>query len=215
MVNNGDYSFLRDTAMPTVGLGKLASLFLRRTQAQKQAFISGMTKTVKQLYNHPCICYWTIFNEGWGQFDSDKMYVALHKLDKSRFIDSTSGWFKKRESDVESLHVYFKEFKIKKSSRPIVLSEFGGYSLNIKDHVFNTEKTYGYKKFESREDFENALIDLYEREIVPSIEKGLCASIYTQVSDVEDETNGFLTYDRRVLKVNADKIRAVMEKLKI
>lgn len=215
MVNNGRYSFLRDTALPTIGLGKLGNIFRVKKQGVKKAFISGMRKTVKQLYNHPCVCYYTIFNEGWGQMDSDKMYSLLHKMDSSRFIDSTSGWFKGKQSDVESLHVYFKEFKIKKSTRPIVLSEFGGYSLNIKDHVFNTEKTYGYKKFSDREEFENALIDLYEREIVPSIEKGLCASIYTQVSDVEDETNGLLTYDRCICKVDKEKMLALANKLKI
>ncbi len=215
MVNNGSYSFLRDTAMPTIGLGKLATIFTRRTQAQKQAFILGMKRTVKQLYNHPCVCYWTIFNEGWGQFDSDKIYEALHKLDNTRIIDSTSGWFKKRESDVESLHVYFKPVKLKPSKRPIVLSEFGGYSYNVKDHVFNTSKTYGYKKFDNREDFEKALLDLYENEIIPNISKGLCASIYTQVSDVEDETNGLITYDRVITKVSRERMLELAEKLAI
>lgn len=215
MVNNGKYSFLRDTAMPTIGLGKLASLFAPRTHAQKQTFISEMEKTVKQLYNHPCVCYWTIFNEGWGQFDANKMYTHLHKLDNTRFIDSTSGWFKKKESDVESLHVYFKPVKLKPSKKPIVLSEFGGYSYNVKDHVFNPNKTYGYKKFESREDFENAFVALYENEVIPNIKNGLCGAIYTQVSDVEDETNGLMTYDRAITKVSRERLLDIAEKLKI
>ncbi len=215
MVNNGRYSFLRDTAMPTIGLGKLASIFAPRTQAQKQAFITEMEKTVKQLYNHPCICYWTIFNEGWGQFEADKMYTLLHKLDNTRFIDSTSGWFKRKESDVESLHVYFKPVKLKPSKKPIVLTEFGGYSYNVKDHVFNPHKTYGYKKFDSREDFENALVSLYENEIIPNIKNGLCGAIYTQASDVEDETNGLMTYDRAITKVSRERFVEIAEKLKI
>ena len=215
MVNNGKYSFLRDTAMPTIGMKQLPTLFARRTVAQRQAFIGGMKKTVKQLFNHPCVCYWTIFNEGWGQFEADEMYKLLHKLDNSRFIDSTSGWFKKKESDVESIHVYFKQIKLKPSKKPIVLSEFGGYSFNPKDHVFNPYKTYGYKKFESREELEGAIIKLYNDEIIPSIEKGLCASIYTQLSDVEDETNGLISYDRHVVKVSREKMLELSEKLKI
>ena len=85
MVNNGSYSFLRDTAMPTIGLKRLPNLFRRNKERVKRAFIKGMKKTVKQLYNHPCICYWTIFNEGWGQLEADKMYKELKRLDSSRF----------------------------------------------------------------------------------------------------------------------------------
>jgi len=215
MVNNGKYSFFRDTALPTIGFKRLPTLFAPRRRSVKKAFVSGMQKTVKQLYNHPCICYWTIFNEGWGQFESDKMYALLHKLDPSRFIDSTSGWFKKKESDVESIHVYFKPVKLKPSKKPIVLSEFGGYSLNCQDHVFNTKRTYGYKKFEEKDAFEGALIKLYDDEIVPAIKKGLCAAIYTQLSDVEDETNGLVTYDRYITKVSREKMLELAEKLKI
>lgn len=215
MVNNGKYSFLRDTALPTVLTKKLPACFMKRTKAQKSAFIESMEKTVKQLYNHPSICYYTIFNEGWGQFESDRMYFLLKDIDSTRFVDSTSGWFKGKMSDVESLHVYFKKIKLKKSERPIVLSEFGGYSYKENGHVANEKDTYGYKFFKENDKFENAVVSLYENEVIPNIEKGLCGAIYTQLSDVEDETNGFLTYDRKVLKVNEQRIREVMEKVKI
>ena len=215
MVNNGNYSFLRDTALPTILTKKLPSCFMKRTKAQKDAFIESMKKTVRQLYNHPSICYWTIFNEGWGQFDSDRMYFLLKELDSSRFIDSTSGWFKGKMSDVESLHVYFKKIKLKKSDKPIVLSEFGGYSYKESGHVANEKNTYGYKFFKENDKFENAVISLYENEVIPNIQNGLSGAIYTQLSDVEDETNGFLTCDRKILKVNEDRFRSVMEKLKI
>lgn len=215
MVNNGKYSFLRDTALPTVLTKRLPECFMKRTKKQKDAFISSMEKTVKQLYNHPSICYWTIFNEGWGQFESDKMYFLLKELDSTRFIDTTSGWFKGQISDVESLHVYFKKVKLKKASKPIVLSEFGGYSYKEKGHVANEKKTYGYKFFKENDKFEDAVVSLYENEVIPLIPKGLCGAIYTQLSDVEDETNGFLTYDRKILKVNKERIRELMEKVKI
>ena len=214
-VNNGSYSFLRDTAFPTVIAKRFPETLMGRNKKQKYSFISHMTKTVHQLFNHPCICYWTIFNEGWGQFDSDKMYDHLHSLDSSRIIDSTSGWFKKKNSDVESLHIYFKKVKLPKSERPIVLSEFGGYSYKVKDHVANDKKTYGYKLYDSQEEFQKGLYELYMNEIVPAISNGLCGSVYTQLSDVEDETNGLYTYDRKECKVDKEVMLEIAEKLKI
>ena len=215
MVNNGSYSFIRDTALPTVGLKKLPDKFLHRDEETRQAFKNGMVTTVEQLYNHPCICYWTVFNEGWGQFESEKMYAYMRTLDSTRFIDTTSGWFYGAKSDVTSLHVYFKPVKLKPSVKPIVLSEFGGYVYKDPEHSFNPDKTYGYKIFGNRADFENAFEALYLNEIVPNIENGLCGAIYTQLSDVEDETNGLVTYDRKVLKVDPKRLKRMAEMLSI
>ncbi len=209
MVNNGSYSFLRDTALPTAGLKKLSDKRLHRDKKTRAAFVSSMKETAELLYNHPCVCYYTIFNEGWGQFESEKMYHKLKEIDSTRFIDTASGWFSGAESDVESLHIYFKPVKIKKSEKPIVLSEFGGYSYKSEGHVFNTEKTYGYRFFRQREAFEEALIKLYREEVVPLVKEGLCAAVYTQVSDVEDETNGLLSYDRKVCKVSEEPMREI------
>ncbi len=215
MVNNGDYSFLRDTALPTIGVKNLPDRLLHRDPATRKAFESSVAATVEQLYNHPCICYWTVFNEGWGQFEADRAYERLKALDETRFIDATSGWFRQQESDVESLHVYFKPVKIRAGDRPVVLSEFGGYSYQPEGHIFHPGKPYGYRFFEDRQKFEDALVELYEKEIVPAVSKGLCGAVYTQVSDVEDETNGLLSYDRKVLKVSPDRMLAIAEKLKI
>lgn len=215
MVNNGHYSFFRDTALPTVGIKRLPDRWLHRDKATRTCFLQGMEATVKQLYNHPCICYWTIFNEGWGQFHADEVYEKLEALDSSRFIDATSGWFQQKKSDVESLHVYFKPVKIKAGNRPVVLSEFGGYSYQPKGHVFHPGKPYGYRFFEKRDEFEDALVELYEREIIPALGQGLCGAIYTQVSDVEDETNGLLSYDRKVLKVSPERMAKLAKKLKL
>ena len=211
MVNNGDYSFFRDTALPTAGLKRLSDKWLHRDKATRAAFMSGMESTVKQLYNHPSICYWTIFNEGWGQFDSENVYHAFRELDDSRFIDTASGWFAGATSDVDSEHVYFKPVKLKYSDKPMVLSEFGGYSYKPEGHVFNPYKTYGYRFFKEQKAFEDALVALYENEIIPAVGKGLCATVYTQVSDVEDETNGLLSYDRRVTKVDPERMQAIAE----
>ncbi|MBR2861618.1 MAG: glycoside hydrolase family 2 [Clostridia bacterium] len=202
MINNSTYSFLRDTALPTIGLKRLNDKFLHRNKISRKNFISSMVETVNLLKNHPCICLWTIFNEGWGQFEATKAYRLLKSMDSSRFIDSASGWFACCESDVESLHIYFKKLKAKKSDKPIIISEFGGYALSLKDHVFNENNEYGYSKYTDISTFNEALERLFEEELLPLIKSGVCASVYTQLSDVEDETNGLLTYDRKICKAS-------------
>ena len=205
MVNNGHYSFLRDTALPTIGLQKRSDRKLHKDPQSRKAFLQGMENTVQQLKNHPCVCYWTIFNEGWGQFDSDNVCAHLRTLDSSRFIDATSGWFRGENTDVESLHIYFGSWKkLKSKNRPLVLSEFGGYCYAVEQHIFNPQKSYGYKSCKTSEDFCRDLEKLYAEKVIPAAQKGLCAAIYTQVSDVEDEINGLLTYDRKVCKVQPE-----------
>ena len=205
MVNNGDYSFFRDTALPTVGIQKLADNWLHPDIRSRKMFLEGMEATVNQLKNHPCIAYWTIFNEGWGQFESNVAYEICKKLDDTRFIDSTSGWFRRELSDVNSRHVYFKKVKLKgDKKKPLVLSEFGGKTYRCDGHVFNPDKAYGYGGCDSLEALNDAVAKLYTDEILPCVEKGLCAAIYTQVSDVEDEINGIVTYDRKVCKLTPE-----------
>lgn len=214
MVNNGHYSFLRDTALPTIGMKKLCDKYLHPDKATRGAFEMGMRQTVAQLRKHPCIVGWTIFNEGWGQFDSQRMYELLKELDNTRFIDTASGWFKGADSDVISEHVYFKPFRFKAGDKPVFLSEFGGYSYKPQGHVFNEKQTYGYRLFDDVEMYMNAVETLYRKEIIPSVSKGLCGAVYTQLSDVEDETNGLYSYDRRVCKVDESRMRAIAEELK-
>ena len=205
MVNNDDYSFLRDTALPTIGIQKLDDRKLHTDPKTRKAFLDGMAATVNQLKNHPSICYWTIFNEAWGQFDSDHVYELFRQLDDTRFVDSTSGWFRRNNSDVDSRHVYFRKVKLRgDGKKPLVLSEFGGKTYRAENHVFNPDKAYGYGGCSNLESLQQAVSDLYMTEILPCIQDGLCAAIYTQVSDVEDEINGLLTYDRKVEKLKPE-----------
>ena len=165
-------------------------------------------------YNHPSVVYYTVFDEGWGQFKADKQYLRLKNLDPSRIWDATSGWFTSKKSDVQSEHIYFKKLKLKNDpQKPLVLSEFGGYSYKVENHSFNLDKTYGYSFFTDREKFGNALEALYLDEVIPMIDRGLCATVYTQVSDVEDETNGLLTYDRQILKVDPARMTVIAKTL--
>ena len=212
MVNNGGYSFLFDTALPTVGLKE--GVAHRASKAVKDAFEESALETLRHLYNHPCVCYYTIFNEGWGQYaDADRVYALLKETDPTRVYDTASGWFRTKKSDVDSEHVYFKPVVLTVGKRPLILSEFGGYSAKIEDHSFNLDKTYGYRFFTSTEVFEDALEALYRDEILPLAKAGLSGAVLTQVSDVEDETNGLLTYDRKVLKVTPDRMQAIARAL--
>jgi len=215
MVNNGKYSFIFDTALPTVGFKKRKGH--RASKKRREIFENEARELVSLLYNHPSVCYYTIFNEGWGQYEADGIYKELKALDPTRIWDTASGWFLGAESDVQSDHIYFKPIKIKRESelKPIILSEFGGYSYKIDGHSFNPSNTYGYRFFTDGDKFRDALEELYETQLIPAIENGLCGAILTQVSDVEDETNGLFTYDRQVLKVDAERMRQLFAKINV
>ena len=139
----------------------------------------------------------------------------LRAADPTRIIDSVSGWHDqgKGTSQLKSLHVYFKPIRIPNDERCVVLSEFGGYSLPTEGHMFSPDKIFGYKIYKSQEKFAEAFRRLYEKSIIPNIEKGLSAAVYTQVSDVEEEINGLVTYDRRIVKLPRDVAREVNSKL--
>ncbi len=208
MVNNGEYSFLRDTALPTIGLMSKRDNEKRFSQAQKQIFEEHMMETIEILHNHPGIIAYTIFNEGWGQFESDRMYALAKASDPTRLYDSTSGWFAQKDNDFDSLHIYFGPKRPKYKKRPVFLSEFGGYSYLVPQHIYS-DKNYGYGTCKSSEALFERIRARYGELVLPYVHvgNGLCGSVYTQVSDVEDEINGFYTYDRKVCKVDKQEMR--------
>lgn len=212
MVNNGDYSFIRDTALPTIGFKKKSDKTVGTSKREK-IFIAHMEGTVRQLYNHPCIVAYTIFNEGWGQFNSDEMYDRVKELDGTRLIDSASGWFAQKKNDFDSEHIYFRTKKLKIKKRPLFVSECGGYSLAVEGHLFNPKKAYGYGKTKDSHELTETIANMYRKMLIPAIAKGACGCIYTQLSDVEDEINGLYTYDRKVCKVEKERMRKVAEEL--
>lgn len=186
----------------------------RANEKSRIQFYKEMNLTVATLYNCPCIGLWTIFNEGWGQFDSEQATEVLKTLDQTRLIDSASGWYDQGAGDCNSKHVYFKTIRIYNDyKRVLSLSEFGGYSLYIKDHSFS-KKSFGYKKMYNSDELSDEIYKLFVSEVKHAIcHQGLSAYIYTQLSDVEDEVNGFITYDRKVIKVDIDKIKSANEAL--
>ena len=173
----------------------------RTNEIGRKNFIRDLNLTIEQLYNVPCISTWVPFNEGWGQFDSVKIAYMVKELDKTRFVDHASGWVDHIGPDFQSLHLYYEPIKFVPDHRPVVLSEYGGYGRIIKDHV-GCESQFSYMMFENEKKLTDAIKNLIKAEVYPSMIEGLCASVYTQLSDVEEEVNGFLTYDRKVLKVD-------------
>ena len=215
MVSGGVmHHFMLKSALSTIGITKLRDdkygFFGRRDAAGREEFILDMEGTVRHLYNCPCIAMWCIFNEGWGQFDSRKAYEKLLALDCTRSVDIASGWHDQGDGQICSLHVYFRRFRMVRDRRAVVLSEFGGYNCHVEGHCFN-DANYGYRRFADCEKLTAALCRLYQNEILPAKAQGLCAAVYTQLSDVEDEQNGILTYDRAVCKLPEDEIAAINE----
>ena len=138
----------------------------------------------------------------------------MERKDPTRTVDYHSGWLDQGEGSFRSLHVYFRPyvFHKDKKNRCVILSEFGGYGHKVQGHTWGDD-TFEYKGFKSREELTEAVVDLYEKQIIPAVSKGLSASVYTQLSDVEDELNGLVTYDRKVVKMDKEKIRAMSDKL--
>ncbi|MBR6351150.1 MAG: NUDIX domain-containing protein [Firmicutes bacterium] len=217
MVNSGRYSFMRDTVLPTVFGNCLGDARKKSADAERrQRFETDMRRTMALLYNHPCVVGYTIFNEGWGQFESDRMYDIAKAQDPTRFIDSTSGWFAQHKSDVQSEHIYFrnKRLKAKSPDKFLLLSECGGYTRPVEGHVQADKKKYGYGEADSEDALTEKIETMYRKMVFPSIPEGLCGCIYTQNADVEGEVNGLYTADRQVCKVDAERMRAIAEKLR-
>lgn len=179
----------------------------RINQESKKRFLNEMEDTVHELGNVPSICIWTLFNEGWGQFDTKECYERLLELDSSRPIDATSGWYDKGLGDFHSRHIYFRPVHlINHKKRLMCLSEFGGYVTYIENHSWS-KKSFGYKNYSNLNELNDGLAHLFEKEVRRGIKHArLCLSIYTQLTDVEEEVNGLITYDREVVKVDVSRL---------
>ena len=175
-------------------------LLSREAKAGRLEFIREMKETIRLLGNHPSIAAWVIFNEGWGQFQTEDMTRIVRRLDPNRLIDQASGWFDQGGGDFSSLHNYFFKLFIRpERERASVLSEFGGYSYREPGHCAK-EKLYGYGICKNKKDLKKRFLERWQgvRNLIP---QGLSASIYTQWTDVEEEVNGVFTYDREVRKI--------------
>lgn len=189
--------------------------FARADAAGRAQFLRELDETVRRLYNAVSIAMWVPFNEGWGQFDAAGAVERILSLDKTRTIDHASGWHDQKIGELKSLHVYFRPYRFKpdKLGRAVMLSEFGGYNFRAEGHCFS-DVDFGYKRLKTKKALLEAFEKLYYGEILPAKEKGLCAAVYTQLTDVEDELNGLVTYDRRVVKLPAERVQQINTRLR-
>ncbi len=216
MVNSGEYDFLRDTLLPTIGLRRRSDTRRPVSKRRRTLFEDTVSGAQRRLFSHPCVVGYTIFNEGWGQYESDRIVTQCALRDPSRFYIAASGWFAQSGGDGESRHIYFRTTQLR-SSRPekfLFLSECGGFSRRVEGHVREDRKNYGYgARKNSQKALTDKILSMYGKMVLPSIKNGLCGCVYTQLSDVEGETNGLYTFDREVLKVDPDKMLELSQAL--
>lgn len=190
-------------------------VFGRHDAAGRAEFRAELAALVEHLRPVPCVVGWVPFNEGWGQFDAAAVAEEVRRLDPTRHVDHASGWHDQGGGDVRSLHVYFRRFRMprRRDPRPVVLSEYGGYNLRVAGHTWG-EANFGYRKASSAADLLARFRRLHEREIEQAIAEGLAGTVYTQLTDVEDELNGLLTHDR-LDKLDRAAVRAVLAHLRL
>ncbi len=188
-------------------------LLSRQDAAGRAEYETELRELTALMKKHPSVVCMVPFNEGWGQFETKKMADIVKKEFPDIIVDAASGWYDMGCGDLKSIHWYFFNFKYKREKeRALALTEFGGYVQRIEGHTMH-DKEYGYKIFKSKEELEKGYEELMENVILPAVEDGVSATVYTQVSDVEEEINGLLTYDREVLKIDAGLLQKWNEKL--
>ena len=179
--------------------------FSRSSADGRREWLDEMHNTIRYLYNVPSIATWVLFNEGWGQFNAAGATIMAKELDHSRPVDQASGWFDEGSGDFRSVHNYFRPLSVEEDTngRAFVISEYGGFTCHIDGHS-SVDRVYGYKKYDTLDALGVAYYNLINADLKPLIPKGLAGAVYTQVSDVEEEVNGLMTYDRKITKINPD-----------
>ena len=209
----GPYDPLWTSLLPLAGVTKLSDRdprpYGRSRVLSRARYREELRETVELLYNCPCIALWTPFNEGWGQFETLDTAKKLRALDPTRYIDHASGWQDQGWEEIASRHIYFRPIRLKNDGRALCLTEFGGYILALEGHKW-CEKPFGYKVCRTGEELERSYRALWEEQVLPAVrEEGLTAAVYTQLTDVEQEMNGLVTYDREVVKIAPEKLREI------
>ncbi len=218
MVNVGsDYKSLFVGHIPTLFSGSRNhirdhhyKLFSRTSKENREEWKQECIDTIETLYNAPSVAVWGPFNEGWGQFDANEVTALIRQADPARLIDQASGWYDQGGGDFISEHNYFRtltshalkteEQKKQAPPRAFVISEFGGYACHIASHA-SLDRIFGYRKYDTVDALADAYNKLLREELLPLRKKGLSGAVYTQLSDIEEEVNGLITYDRKIVKI--------------
>ena len=202
MVSGGEYiGNILAGVLPNIGIGvkdNKYNWFSRGEKEWRDDYRRELFEMIDNLYNCTCIGCWVPFNEGWGQFDAKEIGDAVKAYDSSRIVDHASGWYDQGAGDIKSLHNYFRPLKVKPEERAFAFSEYGGYTYPVQEHLYS-EKSFGYRTYQNQAQYQKAMDALAEK-IRELTEQGLAAAVYTQLTDVEEESNGILTYDRKVRK---------------
>lgn len=191
-------------------------LYGRTRKSGRQEYEVGLREMLETLHSYSCIVVWVPFNEAWGQFDTRRIIHKIHQYDPSRLIDHASGWSDQGIGDFCSRHIYFTSIKFSNRTgkrRINALTEFGGYSYPVKGHRYNPDYEFGYRRFENQDTFEAAVMSLFRESVLPQLHHGLSVLVYTQLSDVEDEINGLITYDRQQVKISSEFMRMINTQL--
>lgn len=188
-------------------------IFKRKDGEGRRQYYTDLKNMVSTLYNYPSIAVWVPFNEGWGQFDAVKATKEVREIDSGRLINEACGWFDQGGGDMYSIHNYRHKLKVKpQQDRVVALTEYGGYAYPVEEHL-SCKKEFGYQHYHSTEELTQNYKRLWEEEIYPNLQYGLCSAIYTQTSDIEEEINGVLTYDREIVKLDEDQVKEMNDKL--
>jgi len=187
---------------------------ITRTEESAKQFDMELSRIIEAFRNHPSIVMWVPFNEGWGQFDTPRVVDMIKKLDPTRLVDNASGWTDRGVGDVMDVHQYPGPAVPRlEEKRAVVLGEFGGLGLPLPGHTWQAEKNWGYRSFATREELTDAYLALIKKLHVMTGQQGLSAAVYTQTTDVEVEVNGLMTYDREIIKMDAERVAAANKTL--
>ena len=187
-----------------------------RTPESEGYYRKEWNQIMEALHNFPSIVVWVPFNEAWGQFKTVEITEWTMKKDPSRLVISASGGNFFPVGHIIDLHNYpdpaMPRPDLFGDKQALVLGEFGGLGLPVANHTWQKDKNWGYQSFKNEDDLFNRYTSLTHK-LAELIGKGLSAAVYTQTTDVEGEVNGFMTYDRKVIKMPLQKLKAANDKL--
>ena len=182
---------------------------LVRTPESEANYRKEWKEVIDFLYSHPCIVTWVPFNEGWGQFKTVDITTWTKQYDPSRLVNPASGGNHFLTGDILDIHNYPEPaMYLYDATRATVLGEFGGIGLALKEHLWEEDRNWGYVQFTTKEEVTNEYIKFAEalKKLIP---RGFSAAVYTQTTDVEIEVNGLMTYDRKEVKMDEERVGRV------
>ncbi len=182
------------------------------TPEAKANYYKEWTEIINQVKKFQCIAVWVPFNEAWSQFDTKDVVAYTKKLDPTRLVNQSSGgnWEEGVGDILDNHHYPYPAFRMWDKNMINVLGEYGGIGLPVEGHLWQADKNWGYVQYKNGDEV-LAEYASFAEQLKQLIKQGCSAAVYTQTTDVEIEINGLMTYDRKVIKIDEKKLRAVNE----